>query len=152
MFGVYEAYRQHLTGEYDINRFGVQRVTGLRGDPNDTAMLLLAGMPLTVYWLIHAKTLYGKVFFLSCLISIIGAVALTGSRGGTVTLLLIMVMMFFKKPSFNVAIIGVFIFSLGVFTAPPSYWERMETLITGDPIPPVEKDDGNFLDDLYETE
>ncbi len=131
IYGVYEAYRQHFTGEYDVNTVNIQRVAGLRGDPNDTAMLLLAGVPLTVYWFTHAKTLYAKLFFIACMISIIGAIVLTGSRGGFIALLLIMLIIFVKKPSFNVAAIGVFIFSIGVLVAPSSYWDRMESLYKG---------------------
>lgn len=128
--GALAALYQYKTGNYFVKTIYDQRVATLRGDPNDTAMLLVAGIPLAFYWLLDYEKLLGKLFFVSILLVLIFGIVLTGSRGGFVSLLTIMFIMFIRKPSLKVFFAGMLLSTAFIVLAPHTYWDRMETLIT----------------------
>lgn len=127
-FGACIAIYQHVTGTYSIDVYDVQHAGGLSGDPNDTAMLLLTGVPLAVYWLTHSNKRPYQLMFASVLILAIGAIALTQSRGGGVALLLILMLFFLKRPTVKVFSIGVMFVIAGLLFASTQFLDRMDTL------------------------
>ena len=122
---------QHMTGAYAISTIYEQRASGLTGDPNDTAMLLIIGIPLAWYWFTKSPHIVLKAIFFSALLLLLISVMLTGSRGGFVTLALLAFVIYLKRPTFSVTIIGLVM--AGVLTAvvPHAYWDRVETLVAG---------------------
>ncbi len=129
--GALAALYQHYTGSYSVNVYDVQRAAGLRGDPNDTAMLLVAGIPLAVYWMLRCNLSLLKGLFAGSLVALVLGIALTGSRGGFLTLLFISLLIYVKKPTFLATISGLVLASILLAFAPQSYWNRMETLLSG---------------------
>jgi O-antigen ligase len=125
------AVYQHLTGHYAINTEYVQRAAGLRGDPNDTAMILVAGVPIGVYWLLQAPNILWKSFWAGILMLILLGIIWTGSRGGFVALAAVALALFVKRPSINMVLLGIVLVVAFAAMAPRSYWERMGTLATG---------------------
>lgn len=130
-FGAAIAVYQHYSGQYTINTEYVQRAAGLRNDPNDTAMILVAGVPVGFYWLLESRNLLLKIMWGGILFLILLGVVLTGSRGGFVALAAVMTALFIKRPSLNVLLACVVFSVLFAAVAPASYWERMSTLMTG---------------------
>jgi O-antigen ligase len=131
VLGVLFTVFQKITGTFTISTIYEQRAAGLRGDPNDTAMLLVAGIPLALYHMFATRNLALKVLHVMALVTLLAGIILTGSRGGFVALLLVMALVFLRRPSFRVFFAGMFLVVVFVALAPQSYWERMETLITG---------------------
>lgn len=122
---------QFKTGTFTISTIYIKRAASLRGDPNDTAMLLIAGIPLAVYWLIRSKSLLSKGLFVSSILLLLVGVVLTGSRGGFVALIVISLAIYFKKPTFRMSLSVLLLLAIAMAIAPQHYWDRMETLITG---------------------
>ncbi|OQW65359.1 MAG: hypothetical protein BVN29_10120 [Nitrospira sp. ST-bin5] len=131
VFGALITIYQHYTGTYSVNVDDVQRAGGLRGDPNDTAMLLIAGVPLAVFWLIESKVLILRAIFLASVVLLLFSMVLTGSRGGFVALIFISALMYIKRPTMLATFIGILLVALLISFAPQSYWTRMETLTKG---------------------
>jgi len=129
--GALVALYQHYTGNYSVNVYEVQRAAGLRGDPNDTAMLLIAGIPLAIYWMLQCNSFVLKSLFAGTLVLLVLGIALTGSRGGFVTLLLVSLLIYAKRPTVLATISGLALATILLAFAPQSYWTRMETLISG---------------------
>lgn len=125
------AIYQYFTGTLTISTIYVQRAATLRGDPNDTAMLLVAGVPLCLYWL---STSRGKMVKLAAFVSLgtlLAGIVLTGSRGGFVALLLVLMAIFLRRPSLRLFTVGLLSVSVVAVLAPQGYWDRMKTLVTG---------------------
>lgn len=131
VIGALIALYQHYTGTYSVSVYDVQRAGGLRGDPNDTAMLLIAGVPLAAYWLLQSRLFVFKVLFAGALVLLVLGIVLTGSRGGFVTLLFISLLIYGKNPTVLATIAGIVLVSTLIAFAPQSYWTRMETLVSG---------------------
>lgn len=123
----------------------LSRAAGLRGDPNDTAMLLLLALPLIYYKLINSHKEFKKYIYLVSAFMVIVGVVLTGSRAGFAVMALFAGALVMHKAKesrpkiFNIPslknIFLVIIFSVvAVLAAPGYYWERMSTLISGEEI------------------
>jgi O-antigen ligase len=125
------AIYQKMTGTYMINTLYVQRAATLRGDPNDTAMLLVAGIPLCFYWLYSVKHKFVKVAAFASLGTLLTGIVLTDSRGGFVALIVILLAIYLRRPSVRLFASGLFIATFMATIAPHSYWERMKTIVTG---------------------
>jgi O-antigen ligase len=121
---------QYLTNTFIISTIYENRAASLRGDPNDTAMLLVAGIPMIYYWFLAIRSIAAKVACVVGLGFLLAGIILTGSRGGFVALLLVMLMIFLKRPSVRIFLISVFVAAIFVVLAPSSYWERMNTMVT----------------------
>ncbi|MBT8085169.1 MAG: hypothetical protein HKN35_13835 [Woeseia sp.] len=131
VLGATIAYYQQVAGAYVVDENSiVKRAGGLTNDPNDTAMLLLTGVPLAVYWLIHASTFHKRVLAAAALVAVIGAIMLTQSRGGGLAMALVLFLLYLRKPSLNVSIIGGVLLIVGLALMPSDYWDRMESLAT----------------------
>ena len=122
---------QKITGSYFISTIYDQRAAGLRGDPNDTAMLLVAGIPLCLHHLFAARTVARKSLYLCSMVALLSGIILTGSRGGFVALLLIALLIFLRLPSLRLLLVGGILGGLFLVLAPQSYWDRMHTLVSG---------------------
>jgi O-antigen ligase len=115
---------------------GVRRGIGAGGlDPNDSAMLVVSGLPLVLYFLLRArgvvrKAVLGIGFVLCC-----GAIVTSGSRGGFLALLaLIVYIVFFYKvvsPVLRVTIVAMLVAGV-VASASGDYWERMQSITAED--------------------
>jgi len=128
--GIFTIY-QFKTGSMTINTMYDKRAAGLRGDPNDTAMLLVAGIPLAFYWFTKSTKLIMKAVFVISIVFIMTGMVLTESRGGFVTLLFIMLIYLIKRPSIKLFFLG-FLLLMGLAAlSPQSYMDRMATLFTG---------------------
>ncbi len=124
------ALYQHLTGTYTIDVGLVQRAGGLSSDPNDAALLMLTGLPIALYWFAHSDKRYVKVMFAGVFVLIVAGITLTQSRGGAVTLALILILLFLRRPSIKVFSVGIVLVSVGLLFASAEYWERLESLGT----------------------
>ncbi|MHC1729257.1 MAG: O-antigen ligase family protein [Syntrophobacteraceae bacterium] len=123
---------QHVTGSYELQNMDMQRAAGLRRDPNDTAMLLIAGVPLCMHWVLHSKSNITKWTNVACLLLILTGIIFTKSRGGFVALVVTMFVLYIRsfsaKTTLWALIIMVFFASAGAYL---NYWKRVETLGTG---------------------
>jgi O-antigen ligase len=129
-WGACIALYQHLTGSYSIDVGEVQRAGGLSRDPNDAALLLLTGLPVALYWFMHSDRRFVKLLFAAVFVLIIAGITLTQSRGGAVTLALILLFLFLRRPSVKVFSVGIVLVSIGLLFVSEDYWERMEDLRT----------------------
>lgn len=132
VIGAFYTVYQHLTGDYVINTLNSKRAAGLRGDPNETAMLMVGGIPLALYWTANSKSKLLKLTGTFTVLVLLIGIGLTQSRGAFLTLLVLFGLMFMRKPSFKVAVIGVVFVVFAALIAPSNYWDRMQTLVDGD--------------------
>jgi len=115
---------------------GGMRAIGAGGyDPNDSAMFLVSALPLVFYFLIRAKSLPGRLLFGLGLLACLSAVVLSGSRGGFLALIAVMVfsLFFLKgiKPVVRAVVIAGAIAVISV-QATDEFWDRMETITAED--------------------
>jgi len=122
---------QKMTGNFVISTIYDQRAAGLRGDPNDTAMLLVAGIPLCLHHLFAARTVALKCLYLCSMVALLAGIILTGSRGGFIALMLILLLVFLRRPSLRLFGVGMVLAIAFAVMAPRSYWDRMQTLVSG---------------------
>lgn len=108
------------------------RVAGLRGDPNDTAMLLIAGIPLAFWYFITNKSFAKKTIGVLFGIVLLYAVLLTGSRGGWVSIVLLAFIYALFRPSVIKFVSICLILTISLSLAPQRYVDRMATVIEGD--------------------
>jgi len=124
---------EYFTGMSGNSVPEIQRSISLRGDPNETAMLLLVGIPLSLYWIHHSELFVCR--FVNCIvfISIIGAIILTKSRGGFLGLICVLAILYFKNLSWKTTLGALsIVFFLAVFGFATDYWSRINTLKTGE--------------------
>lgn len=126
-FTIYE----YMAGKFTINTIYEQRAAGLRGDPNDTAMLMVAGLPLAIYWIFSLKKKSHRFVLIISIVFLLVGIILTGSRGGFVALFLIMLILYMKRPSFKQLGCTLLLVATLIIFAPHSYFERIATLYTG---------------------
>lgn len=131
VIGALAAFYQKLTGTYTIDSLYVQRAAGLRGDPNDTAMIMVAGVPVSLYWIFHSKELWSRVLHTTAMALILLGIVLTSSRGGFVALSCVLLAIYTRAPSVRMTLVGAALLGGVLLFAPASYWERMETLVSG---------------------
>jgi putative inorganic carbon (hco3(-)) transporter len=115
---------------------GVARGIGAGGlDPNDSAMLLVAGILPILYFFLHARGILVKgllaIGFLVCC----GAIVTSGSRGGFLALLaLVLYIVFLYKavsPTLRLTIVAAL--AAGVIgVASGDYWDRMRSITDED--------------------
>lgn len=131
LVGALATIYQYKTGTFSVQNIYTQRAGGLRGDPNDTAMLLVAGVPLALYWFISSRNLFIKLFFAGALPLLLVGIGLTGSRGGFVTLMAILLLIYLRSPTLKMTLAGLIMVAAVAALTPESYWDRMETLTSG---------------------
>lgn len=129
--GVIMGFYQKFTGHYAISNIYVQRIATLREDPNDTAMLFVSGVPLSIYWYMNYRKMAVKLLSAACLVLLLIGTVLTSSRGGLISLIMVLFVIFMRRPSVNMAVV----FTLGALIAlplaPVGFWARINSLVTG---------------------
>lgn len=122
---------EDITGIYFDDRPNITRPGWFTGNPNLTAALLLTGVPIALYWATHAKRLLEAMAYFMLIALIVGAIALTQSRGGFVSLVLISFILYLRRPSIKATVVGLAIFSALIVFAPTEsgYWDRMGSVV-----------------------
>lgn len=131
LVGSLVAIYQYKTGTFAVLDIYTQRAAGLREDPNDTAMLLVAGVPLAIYWFLNTPNVLVKLFFAGAVPLLLVGIGLTGSRGGFVVLVVMGVVIYLRRPTLQLTLVGLIMVATVTMLAPQSYWERMESLTSG---------------------
>jgi len=129
--GALLAFYQYKTGSFRVNTETIKRVASLRGDPNDAAMLFLAGIPLAFYWFRSSTTSLRKSSFALCIALLLESIILTGSRGGFLGMLFVLFLIYWKIRSLKTTVLAVVIVVAAVLVLPGGYTERMNTIFTG---------------------
>ncbi|MCM2356997.1 MAG: O-antigen ligase family protein [Geobacteraceae bacterium] len=129
--GALMAVYQYKTGTFRINTEMIKRVATLRGDPNDTALLFVSGLPLAVYWLKASQRLVARFIAGGCFALLALGIVLTGSRGGFLALIFVLVLIYLRSPSVKTTMAGIVVVAALAVMAPGSYWERIGTIFTG---------------------
>ncbi len=132
VYGVVLALFQYFTGQYLIDGHYIKRVGGLRGDPNDTAVLLLSGIGFCIYFFNKHKTLYLKLANGVLIALILYSVMLTQSRGAFVTASFLLLIVSLYKTSVKKIVFSALCVALIAVMAPSSYVERVGALLTGE--------------------
>lgn len=130
VFGALVAVWQYRSGNAAFQGWYEQRAATLRGDPNDTAMLLIAGVPLAAYGVLNAGRMVVKVWSAVALVILIAGTGVTGSRGGFVSLAMVLGLMYWRYRSVGTTVAGLLLVAVCAAAAPAAYWERMNSLIT----------------------
>jgi O-antigen ligase len=118
---------------YGIEGSWGQRFTAGGFNVNDLGLLLALGIPISVYLLSKARSRPGKIFYVLQIVSAGTAVALTGSRGSAVALLIALMMVPLSLPFWSsgmrraapVAAAAGVLFAIYVVPAP--VWQRLKS-------------------------
>jgi putative inorganic carbon (HCO3(-)) transporter len=106
-------------------------VSGMFGNPNDLALNMVVVIPLAVSLALRAASTIPRVGAALCAVMMLGAVVASQSRGGTVGLAVVILILGVsiarKKPGFAVA--AALVLLLGVPLTPPSYWQRVSSIM-----------------------
>lgn len=145
--GLFNIYQQIFGVQLTINEWdeSLNRAAGLRGDPNDTAMLLLPAIPLLYYKLINKSKNTIKRLYMISVVIVVAGIVVTGSRAGFAAMLFSGIAIIFHQPKRmkpniinmpskkNILMVLIFLL-VAVIAAPSYYWDRMKTLTTGEEI------------------
>lgn len=100
-------------------------------DANDSAMFVVSAMPVVFYFLVRAEKTTMKVVFGLGLVACASAVVLSGSRGGFLGLVAVIVYSLFFlrgiKPTMRIGVVGMAVAVLA-FQADAEFWERMQSM------------------------
>ena len=120
----YEFYTDSFSGGDEWTR----RAAGLRADPNNTAMLMVPGVPLAYYFSLKAGRRLWRYALLALIPFLIWALALTGSRGGMLSMTIVMLMIIFNKPTIMKILVTVAVVAGVVLASPGVLFERSSHL------------------------
>jgi O-antigen ligase len=123
---------QYATGTLTIISGGtLSRGASLSADPNDTSRLMNLSIPLAVYWIIHSDRRLFQFLNIAAFLCILAGVFLTKSRGGFVTLVFLMGIIFIKNLSLKTTLVAIILLIGAIlFGAATGYWDRVGTLTT----------------------
>jgi O-antigen ligase len=76
----------------------------------------------------RSRTLSSRILLVAILVGIIGAIALTQSRGGGLALILVSIFLLLRRPSIKTMAVGVVLLAAALVVTPVTYLERMETV------------------------
>jgi probable O-glycosylation ligase (exosortase A-associated) len=115
--------------------YGVPRVDtvgGVQGGANALAAILVLTLPI-VFYKMSSRNIYEKVIAGGLLLAFLAAVILTGSRGGTLGLLAVLVLLVwrFRRKRRSLLILTLIIL-VSALVAPSHYWARTQTIIDHD--------------------
>lgn len=104
------------------------------GDGNDFALSVNVVIPFCLFMMLESQSVTKKLFYAGTLAVLILAVAATQSRGGILALAGVGFYYWLKSDRKIIGVVGMVLVSvLIVSTAPPQFFERMETMTkTGD--------------------
>lgn len=136
------AFLSNIGYVFDISFFAMdlgaeefKRATGMAGDPNEFCSILIFGIPFLIWLFFKTPGLFvkGLVFLLFCVSMV--AIMLTQSRGGALTLVIVLGLNFViyirRLRPIYIGIIGVgliFIIVASLTFIPSSYWERQKSV------------------------
>jgi O-antigen ligase len=129
LIGAVSIIYQYATDSMAISTAYSQRGASLSADPNDTARLLTLALPMAVYWALHSDSRFFQALNITGFLCILAGIMLTQSRGGFVTLVFIMGIMYIKNISLKTTLVAiVLLMSTIFFGAATGYWERVRSL------------------------
>ena len=105
--------------------------SGSMFDPNDLCVLLVTAMPLAMSFF-HSSKRLGKILSVGFIMLCSWTVALSGSRGGFLGLLVVGLALLYLAKGMSVSKRVGIVFGLVavlVVAAPAGYWEQMETIV-----------------------
>jgi O-antigen ligase len=119
--------------DLDYTREGLGRLSGGEGsfDANDIGLILVMALPLALLFFFNGKPLT-RMLSLACLIGIPGTIALTGSRGAMIGLVVvgIAILLTLRRISVVKRVTILAAVAAGLFfAAPDGYWKQMNTLL-----------------------
>jgi putative inorganic carbon (HCO3(-)) transporter len=123
----------YVTGEHNV----VQRIagylggSGLAGNPNDMALMLNLLMPITGALLVNSRSTVARIVTGITLVLSTGAIILTFSRAGFITLALICVLTLIamvRRGALMTALAVVFAVSVALAVMPSEYYARLATI------------------------
>lgn len=119
--------------DLEVTREGLGRLGGGQGmfDANDIGMILVMALPLAILFFFNGKPLT-RMLSLGTMIGIPVTIALTGSRGAMIGLVVIgiAILITLRRISVvkRVSILGAVVAGL-IFAAPEGYWKQMSTIL-----------------------
>jgi O-antigen ligase len=129
LIGAVNIIYQYATDTMTITTAYIQRGASLSADPNDTARLLTLALPMAIYWALHSDRRFFQALNVAGFLCILAGIILTQSRGGFVTLVLIMGILYFKNISLKSTLVAIVLLTCSIFFgAATGYWERVGTL------------------------
>ena len=105
--------------------------SGSMFDPNDLCVLLVTALPLAMS-VFHTTGRLGKALSIGFMLLCSWTVALSGSRGGFLGLIVVGLALLYLAKGVSVGKrVGIVVGLLGVLAiaAPPGYWDQMETIV-----------------------
>jgi len=99
------------------------------GDGNDFALSLNIILPFSIYLFLTVKSFFKRYFYAAFSILLVLSIIGTSSRGGTLTLIALLLYFWWKSSRKMLGAIAVTILAVTVLAfAPQNYFERMETI------------------------
>jgi len=120
---------EYFTDTFSGGDEWTKRAAGLREDPNETAMLMVVAIPLAWYFASRAATPTTRVLYYAAVAAIMWGMALTGSRGGMLSTVVVLLMISMYRPSVGKGIGLILTFALIIATAPGVLLDRTDQLI-----------------------
>lgn len=122
VFGVSKSYGSAVTRLSDLYTY----------DANDLGLVLTVGMALTLLVVPFTRNVWLRLALMANMVGIASSIARSGSRGAFLGLLVVGVGLLFLARTVSVAKrIGIVVAAIGALaiTAPPGYWEQMQTIV-----------------------
>ncbi len=118
-----------------IDQSGFKRALGGAIDANSLSMMIVFGMPLIGYLLLHTRRWSVRILLCCMLLSSIAATIVTFSRGGSLLLIAsILAFIAMHRKHLNARNLGLFVGISGIIIAitltlvPQAYWERQQSI------------------------
>jgi len=107
----------------------VNRMRGLGGDPNLFAARVIFILPFPFLMIFHAKKLLWKIMYAGLLGILVAGIALSLSRGGAVSLIVVLLTLFIiKRKTKLIWVLSFLLVVLLIFFLPEEFWERINSL------------------------
>lgn len=120
--GSKELIEVNLAGEF-------VRASSVRGDPNDSAMVLLIGIPIGIHWILKTRISIKSLAMQTCLGLIVACLISTGSRGGLMAAFLeVLLLLYVFRNRRIIQLIVIACITLAIILTPESYYERYLTI------------------------
>jgi len=104
----------------------VYRASGLTGNPNELAIVMVTAVPISAYMLGAVKSRFGKFFFAIVTLLLVGANLVTLSRTGLVAMLVVMFLIAFRERRRNwVKLLVAAFFIVLPLLITPEFWQRL---------------------------
>jgi O-antigen ligase len=129
------AVRLLLPGaQFIVDSDGAKRLAvGVSYDSNDTAALLVSGVPIALFLFTRTRNTVARLFWLGLALLQMAALLMTGSRGGLVASLVLMGLLIVfapkhRRPSMFLAVVFAAVMSGVVVSATPALRDRYATI------------------------